>query len=77
MATVTLLAVTRPDGFGKLLWVAAVPEDQAIEAVLKHVAPGSKVEIAASKLNRHQLATLNLNPGQVIEFRAGMALGRK
>ena len=77
MATVTLLAVTVPNGFGKLFWVAAVPEDQAIEAVLKHVAPGSKVEIAASKLNRHQIAALNLKPGQVIEFGAGMTLGRK
>jgi hypothetical protein len=77
MATVTLLAVTRPDGFGKLLWVAAVPENQAIEAVLKHVAPGSGVEIAASKLNRRQIATLNLKPGEVIEFGVGMTSGRK
>ena len=77
MATVTLLAVTPPDGFGKLLWAAAVPGDQAIEAVLKRVAPGSKVEIAASKINRHQIATLNLKPGEVIEFSVGMTLGRK
>ena len=75
--TLTLLAVTPPNGFGKLLWVAAVPEDQAIEAVLKHVAPGSKVEIAASKINRHQSATLDLKPGEVVEFSMGMTLGRK
>jgi len=74
---VTLLAVTPPNGFGGLYWVAAVPEDQAIEAVLKRVAPGSKVEIAASKLNRHQIAALNLKPGEVIELSMGMTLGRK
>jgi hypothetical protein len=77
MATLTLLAVTRPDGFGKLLWVAAVPKDRAIEAVLKHVDPGSEVEIATSKLNRQQIGTLNLKPGEVIELRKGMTLGRK
>ena len=57
--------------------MAAVPEHQAIEAVLSQVAPGSKVEIAASKLNRRQIATLNLKPGEVIEFGAGMTSGRK
>jgi hypothetical protein len=77
MTTVTLLVVTRPDGFGKLLWVAAVPQNRAIEAVLKHVAPGSGVEIADSKLNKRQIATLNLKPGEVIEFSMGMTMGRK
>jgi hypothetical protein len=75
--TVTLVVVTASDTGGKQLWAAAVPLDQAVQAVLKRIPEGWTAELAEHRLTADQIATLNLQPGEATEFSRGMALGRK
>jgi hypothetical protein len=77
MDTVTLLAVRPSHSEATQLWAAAVPQDQAVQAVLKKVPQGWTAEIADHQLDAHQIATLNLKPGEVTEYSSGLVGRRK
>jgi hypothetical protein len=76
-SSVTLLVATPPDGIGNQLWAAAVPPDQAVQAVLKQLSQGWTVNIADHQLDAGQISMLNLQPGEVTEFSRGMARRRE
>jgi hypothetical protein len=68
------LVVKPSDGGAPQLWAAAVPQDQAVQAVLKKVPQGWSAEIADHQLEADQVAALSLQPGEVTEYSMGMAL---
>jgi hypothetical protein len=74
MATIaTLVRVIQPDTFGVgkpivQLWAAAVPREQAVEAVLKNFPPGWKAEISENQLTQDQIAGLTLRSGKAIDY---------
>jgi hypothetical protein len=50
-------------------WVAALPADQAIAAVLSNLPDGAwQVELAEPQLSADELAKLKLQPGQVMAY---------
>lgn len=71
---VHLVAVYSPDGvLGRPTrhhWVAAVPKDEAVPAVLRAVPQGWTAELAEDRLDKETIARLALAPGQVSEFSA-------
>jgi hypothetical protein len=75
MACVTLVDVFQPDAIGKHVYAAAVDRSQAVEAVLKQMPAGWVAELANHQLNEGQIASLNLNPGDVIEYSPGLSRG--
>lgn len=74
---VTLWAVSPPNGGEFKLIAAALPKDLAEQAILKNEPPGSTAELATEQLNDEQIATLDLPPGEIIEYSMGMKLGRR
>jgi hypothetical protein len=77
MTRITLVDVFQPDAIGKHVYAAAVDPSQAVEAVLKKIPVGWVAELAGHQLNEDQIASLNLNPGDVIEYSQGMSVRRK
>jgi hypothetical protein len=72
------LVVVRPSNDGAAqLWAAAVPQDQAVQAVLKQVPQGWTAQLADHELDADQIATLKLRPGEVTEYSRGMKLARR
>ena len=52
----------------KQLWVAAVPREEAVAAVLKVVPAGWSAELSDQHLSPERAARLKLRPGEVREF---------
>lgn len=51
-----------------VLWLAAVPREQAVEAVKGAVPAGWRVELTSDHLTPQQMARVRLRPGGVCEF---------
>jgi hypothetical protein len=76
MTHITLVDVFQSDAIGKHVYAAAVDESLAVEAVLKKIPVGWVAELAGHQLNEDQIASLNLNPGDVIEYSQGLSVRR-
>ena len=51
------------------LWVAALPPEQAIAAVLMELSGGDwRAEVAQPQLSADEIAKLNLRPGEVVDY---------
>jgi hypothetical protein len=77
MTCVTLVDVFRPDALGKHVYAAAVHRSQAIKAVLKEIPAGWVAELSDHQLDEDDIASLNLKPGDVIEYGQGLSVRRK
>jgi hypothetical protein len=71
---ITLVDVFQSDAIGKHVYAAAVDRSQAVEAVLKKIPAGWMAELAGHQLTEDQIANLNLNPGDVIEYSQGLSV---
>jgi hypothetical protein len=60
-----IIVVTFPGVRGKQRWVAAVPYDDMLGEVRKHIPPDAKAELSNQHLTQEQAAKLNLKPGDV------------
>lgn len=72
---VTLVRVLMPILQGEpitLIYAAAVPQDQAVEAVLREMPPSRTAELLPLELTPAQIAQLKLQPGEVSELSSAL-----
>jgi hypothetical protein len=77
MTCVTLVDVFQPDAIGKHVYAAAVARSQAVEAVLKEIPVGWVAELSDHQLDEDDVAGLNLQPNDVVEYSQGLSRRRK
>jgi hypothetical protein len=74
--SVTLVRVLMPDLYQdepiKLIYVAAVPRDQAVEAVLREIPPTWIAELLPLELTAAQIAQLKIQPREVCELSSAL-----
>jgi hypothetical protein len=76
MTHITLVDVFQSGAIGKHVYAAAVDRSQAVEAVLKNIPAGWVAKLSGHQLNEAQIASLNLKPGDVIEYSQSLSVRR-
>jgi hypothetical protein len=56
----------------KLIYAAAVPPDQAVEAVSREIPPTWTAELLPLELTTAQIAQLKIQPGEVCELSSAL-----